>query len=210
MSAPASARAPKPTTNHQPARLGWAGPVRFAPTPTPKPRCNTRRLLFPCLEHTRRLEHAFASHCQPVLSLLQPWISVGQQLSPRLLRVLGMDHQVMHPSLWPGPYWLVSPALAEPGKFTHNACSWGAPLAAYCGAIRGPYSDTPRSQLACCARQMRHSSSCISVCCIALASPRMPSSRPHRASGMMQTALEMICFGASSLRAARRSANVFR
>lgn len=60
------------------------------------------------------------------LSLLQPWISVGQQLSPRLLRVLGMDHQVMHPSLWPGPYWLVSLALAEPGKFTHNACSSGA------------------------------------------------------------------------------------
>ena len=34
----------------------------------PKPRCNTRRLLSPCHD-TTRLEHAFAAHCQPVLSL---------------------------------------------------------------------------------------------------------------------------------------------
>jgi hypothetical protein len=63
-----------------------------------KPRCNTCRLLFQCHEY-RCLEHAFAVHCQPVLSLCSSMDHRPQQLSPRLLRVQGTDRQVMHSSL---------------------------------------------------------------------------------------------------------------
>lgn len=140
--------------------------------------------------------------------LLQPWIIVQQQLSPRLLRIEGMDRQAMHSSLCRAPYWLATLVLAEPGEFTHYPLSWGGvklPIVAQLGAK----TQTPLDH-------------CLDVApgrCDTLhfASPSVArllprccrSSSPvrfvHDANGPGNDLL-----AASSLRAARRTANVFR